>query len=158
MIIKLFVSIFLFHAILFSQPEKFTQKDFNKFDWITGSWENISEKYSSFEMWEKINDSTFAGKSFTISGGDTVSFESIEIQLNNGEIFYIPTVRGHNENKPVYFKLISLDKEAIFENKEHDFPQRIIYKMDEKKILSASIEGTKNGKPRKIDFVFYHSE
>jgi hypothetical protein len=158
MIFKLFVSIFLFHSILFSQTEKFTQKDLNKFDWITGSWEKISERYSSFEMWEKINDSTFAGKSFTISGGDTVSFESIEIQLNNGEIFYIPTVRGQNENKPVYFKLISLNEEAIFENEEHDFPQRIIYRMNEQKNLSASIEGTSKGKQRRIDFQFSRSK
>ena len=40
----------------------------------------------------------------------------------------------------------------IFENKEHDFPQRIVYENQGKKEMLASIEGELNGKSRKSEF------
>ncbi len=53
------------------------------------------------------------------------------------------------------FRLIRLtEQEAIFENAEHDFPQRIGYRFESGGKLTAWIEGTINGKDKKIDFPF----
>lgn len=50
------------------------------------------------------------------------------------------------------FRLIKFSaSEVVFENPTHDFPQRIIYRLD-KANLFARIEGTNNGKFIGIDF------
>ena len=38
------------------------------------------------------------------------------------------------------------DGKIVFENPDHDFPQRIMYWMDESGKLAARIEGKQNGK------------
>ena len=48
---------------------------------------------------------------------------------------------------PTAFKLIETgDKRVVFENKNHDFPQRILYWTDAKGALHARIEGPQGGK------------
>jgi len=42
----------------------------------------------------------------------------------------------------------------VFENPEHDFPRRISYARPDESRLLASIEGPRNGTPRRIEFVF----
>lgn len=42
--------------------------------------------------------------------------------------------------------------EIVFENAKHDFPQRVIYRLDSKDALSARIEGRNNGKDMAMDF------
>jgi hypothetical protein len=42
----------------------------------------------------------------------------------------------------------------IFENKEHDFPQRIIYHIVNKDSVHAWIEGTHDGKAGREDYFF----
>jgi hypothetical protein len=97
-----------------------------------------------------------SGLSYEIRNNDTVSFETIRLELINDEIFYIPNVRNQNQGKQVRFKLISFDDTAVFENKKHDFPQRIYYSIKDD-MLEAAIEGESNGKTKKIPFTFYRS-
>jgi hypothetical protein len=146
----LIISEFLLSGSAFSQE---ITDQFNKFNWLEGKWERISERSESFEIWEKISDSLFTGTNYSLRNNDTVSYESIRLEILTDGIFYIPTVKGQNEDKPVYFKLISYEVEAIFENKEHDFPQIIIYKQ-EGDSLKARIEGEINGSFKQIPFNF----
>jgi hypothetical protein len=44
------------------------------------------------------------------------------------------------------------DSEAVFENPQHDFPRRIVYRLQAAGSLMARIEGTENGKDRAVDF------
>ena len=47
------------------------------------------------------------------------------------------------------FRLIAnADRRAVFANPEHDYPQRILYWIDEDGALHARIEGTQNGENR----------
>jgi hypothetical protein len=43
---------------------------------------------------------------------------------------------------------------AIFENPEHDFPQRVGYRLDKPDALVAWIEGTSKGQPRRVEFSY----
>jgi hypothetical protein len=47
----------------------------------------------------------------------------------------------------------SKDK-VVFENKTHDFPQKITYQFTSDDVMLATIEGTMNGKTEKIDFKY----
>jgi hypothetical protein len=56
---------------------------------------------------------------------------------------------------PTLFTLVSAgNNRFIFENKEHDFPQKIIYHFASSNLLNASIEGEIKGKMNKKEFRF----
>lgn len=142
----LFFGINVFGAQIFSQMNT---KDLEKLSWINDRWVSTDGESTSYEHWEEINDALFKGGSETIKNGDTVFAEKLSIELINGEIFYIADV-AHNP-APVKFKLTFLtDSEAVFENPEHDFPQKISYKYIEGN-LNASIEGPAKSGWKKVD-------
>jgi hypothetical protein len=91
------------------------------------------------------------GMSRTVSNGKTVEYEFIRLhQEETGDIFYTAHPSGREEAS---FKLVKLEKNlAVFENPEHDFPQRIIYKLEDGETLKARIEGKSKGKERGVDF------
>ena len=127
----------------------------SQLNWLIGQWKNVDGDYTTYEIWEKNNDKLFSGKSFSIKDVDTIFYESITLQQNGEELYYIPTVRGQNENAPVPFKFSKLvEGEYFFENKEHDFPQQIVYKNPQPDFLCARIQGKKDGKDRREDFNF----
>ena len=114
----------------------------NQLEWIIGSWSNISPKGQLCENWIKTNDSVYTGNSFMVVKNDTVFSEMISLENRNGQIFYIPTVKNENNGQAVLFKLLtSHSNEVVFENKAHDFPQRIMYKNPVKDSLYARVEG-----------------
>jgi hypothetical protein len=43
---------------------------------------------------------------------------------------------------------------VVFENREHDFPQRVGYERTAPDTLSAWIDGTINGKARRVEFPY----
>lgn len=132
--------------ILFSQ-----NKTENIFSWIEGNWKLNSTSELSFENWTIVNDSTLSGKSILISENDTVA-EILRIERIGKNWVYIATV---NQSKPVLFSLIENANNVYeFENKEHDFPQKIVYKLIQDDLLLVWIEGFFNQKFNKIEFEF----
>lgn len=118
--------------------------------WLAGCWDGSSAKREYSEQWMKPSGQTLLGMSRTVVNGKTVAFEFLQIREQEGEIYYIAKPSGQTEAS---FKLIKFGKqEAVFENPEHDFPQRIIYRLAEDGSLAAAIEGMSNGKMKKIDF------
>lgn len=124
-----------------------------KASWLIGKWQNNSTEGNVTEIWEKSNDSTFIGKSYFVVGKDTISSETIKLEQNNEELFYIPTVRDQNNRQPVKFRLTSLtNKQLVFENPEHDFPQKISYTQIRNDSLIAEISGVLDGKQNSQKF------
>ena len=91
------------------------------------------------------------GISRTIAEGKTVEFEFMQIREEaNGEIFFIAKP---SEQPEATFKLIKgSSREVIFENPQHDFPQRVIYRLQDDGSLLGRIEGVSKGKERSVDF------
>lgn len=116
-------------------------------EWLGGTWKAASDGREMYEVWKKVNDTVYAGTSYTVEGKDTIVQETIELRHEGHEIYYIPTVNGQNNNKPILFKLTDLDYHtATFENPGHDFPQVIRYKLISPDSLVASISGKMKGK------------
>lgn len=128
-----------------TRPDKYHK--IQQLEWLHGSWANISEEGNYYENWNKVNDSLFRSFSYMSIAGDTVFSESVDLLLRENELYYIVSVGGQNDGQAVSFQLVSGNNgEFIFENKEHDFPQRVIYKNPAPDSLYAKIEGTINGK------------
>lgn len=122
-------------------------------NWLLGSWHNQTPKALFVEEWTKQNDSTYAGKSYTLVNKDTVSSETVQLVQRNGQLYYIPTVKKQNGGLPVSFTLTTATAGALsFENPEHDFPQKISYQLISKDSLLATISGISKGKLRSIPF------
>jgi hypothetical protein len=122
-------------------------------NWLIGEWQNTSSEGILTETWEKLNDSTYAGKSFFVMGKDTVSSETIRLEQHGKTLLYIPIVKNQNNEQPVSFALTSsTTKQIVFENPKHDFPQRISYTQTNKSALIAEISGVINGKKKSQSF------
>lgn len=121
--------------------------------WLVDSWINIDGETVSYEHWKKADDSLLEGSSETIKNGNTVFSEKLKIVKEKDGIYYVAEVK-HNP-LPVYFKLTMVSKnKAVFENPQHDFPQKITYEI-EQGTLHAFIEGPgRSGKWEKVDFYF----
>ena len=120
--------------------------------WL-GTWAENQPDGVFKEAWEKENDTLFLGTSSMVNGKDTLFREDVRLVLKGKDIFYIPTVPGQNEDKPVEFKLIkSSDKSWTFENKAHDFPKQIIYTLNDPNSITATIQGTENNRSKKFSF------
>ena len=79
-------------------------------------------------------------------------FEFIRIEEREGVLIYISMPNGRGT--PTLFALRSLEGgRAVFENAEHDLPQRIIY-WKAGADLRARIEGTTRGKTRSMEWTW----
>lgn len=122
-------------------------------EWLSGTWGSADSAGVSTEKWEKKNDSTFAGHSYTIAGTDTVFNEWISLEERAGNLNYIVTVKNQNGELPVAFAMTSIDeKNVVFENPMHDFPQRITYTRVNADSLYAEISATQEGKTIAVPF------
>lgn len=141
--------LFLFIILIFASCQK--SKVVSKIvaaDWLLGNWENKSDDGDLLEYWKKVNDSIYEGESYFIKGKDTLHFEKIQMEQKGENLLYIATVKGQNNDKPVTFiNNDTIEKQLVFENPKHDFPQKISYSMVTKDSIVIQISGIQQGKP-----------
>lgn len=136
------------------QPTKKTYYNLAKAGWFLGEWGNTSKEGELTERWIKENDSVYHGESYFVVGSrDTVFSEHVRLEDANGKLAYIVTVPGQNNEQPVRFEMTSSNEsQVIFENPQHDFPNKIIYNKVGNDSLVAEISGIKKGKPASEKF------
>jgi hypothetical protein len=79
-----------------------------------------------------------------------VSFEFFRIEETAGGLVYLTQPRGQPATP---FRAVQASgKRVVFENLEHDFPQRILYWLDEEGALRARIEGKDRGKDAAMEW------
>lgn len=123
--------------------------------WMIGTWEGIDENDLTFvEEWQKGGENSMFGKGSTITpDGDTLFKEVLSIELVEGVPYYVAKVPENPA--PVLFKLVEADEtHCVFENLEHDFPQRIAYTLETKSTMLVKLEGMKDGLPKSESLTF----
>ena len=138
------------------EEEGYALKDLT---WILGTWHMDGRSHNTVEIWQEVSDRTYEGGSYVISlvDGDTTFTESLRIVEMGGAIYYIAAV-GHNPY-PVPFKLVKLDSDgAIFENEEHDFPQRIEYTMTSTNALTVIVSGSEKSSNQDKTLEFHYKK
>jgi hypothetical protein len=117
-----------------------------KAGWLIGEWQIRSDRGMAIEIWGKTNDSAYAGRSFLVSGKDTIPGETVSLELRGDDLLYIPTVKDQNAGEAVPFTLTSsTDKQLVFENSAHEFPRKISYTQINQDSLLAEVSGIING-------------
>jgi hypothetical protein len=115
--------------------------------WLLGKWTQQSEQGILEETWKAVNDSTFEGTSYFIKGKDTLHNETIVLQQKGENLIYEATIKGEDNNEAVSFPLTSItEKNLVFENPKHDYPQKINYKLANTNTVIAKISGKQAGK------------
>jgi hypothetical protein len=149
-------SIILSSIFLLSACSTTEETEVNSLKWMLGKWQSSTEEGILYEEWKKINDSTYSGHAYAITPeGDTTFSETAEITKINGAITYSVTV---NEESTTDFALVDNQDIAVFENVDHDFPQRIIYQKLAKDSLFARIEGTVDGEDQFEEYRYVKSK
>ena len=109
--------------------------------WITGDWESPAGGRSQVEEhWTKPAGAAMMGMSRTVVGEKTAEFEYLRIEQRADGIYYVAHPKARCPGTD--FKLThATANEVIFENPQHDFPKRIIYRRTGDDSLTASIDG-----------------
>ncbi len=119
--------------------------------WLSGCWRSEGGEAGSGEQWLPLAGQTLLGASRTVRGGATVGYEFMQIrQQADGSVVFAALPNGRNET--LFTLLPGAPLEAVFENAGNDFPQRVIYRLEEGGRLRARIEGRRGGAPTGIDF------
>jgi Domain of unknown function (DUF6265) len=119
--------------------------------WLGGCWASLSAEPGSLEQWMPPAGGTMLGMSRTVRQGRTVEHEFMQVRAAaGGTLVFV----AHPSGQPgATFPLLQQsDTEVVFQNLQHDFPQRIAYRMDSPTTLTARIEGMRNGTLRIIEF------
>ena len=124
--------------------------DLDRLAWLAGCWAVEGSETGSVEHWLSPAGGTMLGMVRTVKGGQTVGFEFLQIRTNpHGKVIYIAKPSGQAE---ATFEASSVeDDSVVFENPEHDFPQRIVYRLVSEGRLTARVEGEHSGVIRGFD-------
>jgi hypothetical protein len=120
--------------------------------WISGDWQTASGGRRQIEEhWTQVAGGSMMGVSRTVAGDKTVEFEYLRIEQRADGIFYVAHPKARCPGTD--FKLTKASaNEAVFENPQHDFPKRIIYRKGEDDSLTANIDGGEGTKAMTFAF------
>lgn len=125
------------------------KRSLESLNWLAGCWQGSGKQEGITEQWMQPAGGMMLGIGRTVQNGRAVDYEFMRINEENGVLVYTATPSGQPTSS---FTLAGgAVGEFIFENKQHDFPQRVIYKLNDGSLL-ARIEGTINGSAKGIDF------
>ena len=120
--------------------------------WMAGTWTGEKDGIQMEEVWTDARGGALLGLHRDVKGGRMVSWEFFRIAPTPGGVVYFSSPRSA---PPTPFTLVeSADKRAVFENKAHDFPQRVLYWIDAAGALHARIEGPQDGKTVSEEWVW----
>jgi len=118
--------------------------DPSRLSWMEGHWTGTTKGVAMEEIWTAPRGGALLGLHRDVRDAKMISFEFIRIDITPEGATYFASPRS----KPATpFRAVEWgDKRVVFENKEHDFPQRILYWLDGAGALHARIEGPQGGK------------
>ena len=112
--------------------------------WMEGRWVGEKDGVVMEERWTAPLGGALLGVHADVKAGRLVSWEFLRIDTTGEGTFYFASPRSA---PPTPFKLLELGGErVVFENKDHDFPQRILYWLDAAGALHARVEGSRGGR------------
>lgn len=120
--------------------------------WLQGCWAFTRGERTVEEHWMAPRGDNMVGTSRTVAGGVLRGFELIVLRVRDGRLAY----QAHPSGQPSAEFLSTMvgDNEVVFENLQHDFPQRIGYRGVGTDQLQAWIEGPRQGQTRRIEFPY----
>ena len=119
--------------------------------WLSGCWEYSTAQRIFEEQWMAPRGHTMLSAGRTTQGDRLAEYEMVLIREQRGQLAY----ESHPSGQPSanFLSRTVGENEVVFENLQHDFPQRIGYRRDGDS-LHAWIEGLRNGQTRRVEFPY----
>lgn len=118
--------------------------------WLAGAWAGPHRGGEYEEHWTAPSANAMLGMSRTNAAGSTVFHEFLRItRESDGVINYRAQPKGRCPDTSFALTSVEPGKRAVFHNPKHDFPQTIIYELAADGTLTATIEGSNDGKAMK---------
>ncbi len=120
--------------------------------WLQGCWAMVNQGRAIEEQWMAPRGRTMLGTSRTVQGADLVGYEFMMIHDQGDHLAF----EVHPSGKPpvVFTASTVTDSSVVFENTQHDFPQKIGYRRDGDNAVVAWIEGSRDGEVRRAEFPY----
>jgi hypothetical protein len=116
----------------------------DKLAWMAGSWAGETGGVAMEEHWTAPRGGMMLGMHRDVQDGRAVFFEFLRIEARGDDLVYLAQPRGRPETP---FTAVEVsESRVVFENKAHDFPQRVLYWTTKDGLLHARVEGPKGGK------------
>ena len=126
--------------------------------WLYGCWGGLVNKRDFREQWMPLRGNTMLGIGSTEFQDKLSSYEYLRIEGRGDGVYYVALP---SEQKEAAFRLVSAVRDNrdeanifTFENAQHDFPQRIIYRRGTEGWLYATIEGKMQGQDRQVTYPY----
>lgn len=120
--------------------------------WLQGCWETSTGERTIEEHWMAPRGTNMVGMSRTVRGNTLVSYEFLLLREAGDRLEYESHPSG--QRSATFLSTMVSDVMVLFENPQHDFPQRIGYRREGGSSLVAWIEGTNKGQARRIEFPY----
>ena len=124
--------------------------ELGRLGFMVGCWQSNPDTQGRVnkEVWSMPQGGLMFGWATAIQGGKVASFEQTRIDLRTQRATYIASPEGQ---RPVVFTETAANPAApasiTFENAEHDYPQRIVYRQPKKGELAATISRLDGTRP-----------
>ena len=116
--------------------------------WLAGHWLACSADSETAETWTDARGGVMLGLSKSVRR-QGASWEMSRIDAVPGGIAFFASPKGQ---AATVFAAVSVTPDrAVFENRGHDFPQRVIYHRDGDR-LTGRIEGVVGGKAKSVEW------
>lgn len=118
--------------------------------WLGGCWESRSGTRVTQEFWMPAAGDLMVGGGRTLVGDAVRAFEHLRLHAREGRLTYTAIPSGQRET--AFVSTTVSDTVLVFENPQHDFPQRIAYRRVSADSITARVEGPgPDGGPRGFD-------
>ncbi len=129
-----------------ADPVRVTQ-----FNWLSGCWAFATDTGRYEEIWTAPSGNSMLGVSRRLENGYTREYEYMRIVTSGGGGFDF--IARPKDSEETSFNASSFsDKKVVFENPDHDFPQKITYELVAPDQVHARIEGPSKGHTMTLNF------
>jgi hypothetical protein len=120
--------------------------------WLQGCWRSSQGASIVEEQWMAPGGGSMIGMSRTVLGRETTAHEFVLITEQDGRLAY----RAHPSGQApaTFLSTEATEARVVFENPQHDFPQRVGYRREGTDLVHAWIEGTSGGRTRRVEFPY----
>jgi hypothetical protein len=138
-------------SMLQASPQSATPR-IDRVAWLQGCWISESPQRTIEENWMAPRGGSMIGVARTTRDGTLVEYKLVVLREQKGQLEYEAHPSG--QATTVFLSTVLDDSRVVFENPQHDFPQRIGYERKGPEAVLAWIEGNTGGKPRRIEFSY----
>jgi len=120
--------------------------------WLAGCWEMRTPSRLLEEHWTAPRGGSMLGVGRTVRGDTLVEYEFVVLREQGGVLAYEAHPSG--QEAATFTQIQLTNSSVVFENRAHDFPQRVGYRRAAADSLVAWIEGTVKGTTQRIEFPY----